>query len=84
MSSSSSKAHDINIEMEPVGSSLEFQDFDVESVYRVATDRADSTRNIVVEFGREEAQIAFDIATEGVRTLLGDSNRPALRPVRWM
>jgi hypothetical protein len=86
MSSSSSKGHDVDIKMNPVGSSLEFQDFDDESVYRAAMDRAQSksTKNLVVEFGREEVRIAFDIDAKGARTLLEDSIRPAERPVRWM
>jgi len=86
MSSSSSKGHDVDIEMNPVESSWEFQDFDDESVYHAAMHRAQSrsTKNFVVEFGREEARIAFDIDAGGARTLLEDSAQPAERPIRWM
>lgn len=62
-----------------------FLDFDDEAVYADSSNRAldESTRNFVVEFGTDEAQIAFDLNAEDIRTILNEE-RSAERPVRWM
>jgi hypothetical protein len=62
-----------------------FADFDDETIYTKSQARArlESTLNFAVEFGKEEAQIAFDLTADDVRTLL-ESPAPQNRPVRWM
>lgn len=41
------------------------------------------TQNFVVDFGKEEAQVAVDVTVETVRKLL-EGNVPPSRPSRWM
>jgi hypothetical protein len=62
-----------------------FSDFDNADVYNDSLERnlRDSTRNFVVEFGAEEARIAFNVSTEGVSSLLKTKRSPKL-PVRWV
>lgn len=63
----------------------QFADFDDEQTYNDSQSRAllERTRNFVVQFGKEEAQIAFDLDADDVQTLL-DTPSPVERPVRWM
>ena len=62
-----------------------FADFDDEQTYNDSQSRAllERTRNFVVQFGKEEAQIAFNLDADDVQTLLETPN-PVERPVRWM
>jgi len=64
---------------------LDFKDFDDENVYNWSQTHAlrDTTRNFVVEFGKEEAHIAFDIEIKDVQTLFSTQHEPT-KPVRWM
>lgn len=68
-----------------MGTNIPFENYDDIGVYQRSRDRAllQETRNFVVEFGRLEAQIAFDVEVENVQNLLG-TPAPAERPVRWM
>jgi hypothetical protein len=63
----------------------EFSDFDNADVYSESLERNlhDSTRNFVVEFGADKAQIAFNVSPEGVSSLL-NAKRSRDLPVRWM
>jgi hypothetical protein len=63
----------------------QFADFDDKQTYNDSQSRAllERTRNFVVQFGKEEAQIAFDLDADDVQTLL-DTPSPVERPVRWM
>ena len=63
----------------------EFADFDNENIYDESYARAlkPSTRNFVVEFGKNEAQIAFDLEAEDIEDLL-KVEKTVERPVRWM
>lgn len=63
----------------------EFADFDNEHTYNESQKRAldESTRNFVVQFGGNGAEIAFDFQADGIEALLDDV-APAERPVRWM
>lgn len=62
-----------------------FQNYDRPSEYadsqRLALDPA--SRNFVVEFGKNEAQIAFNLDVDKLKHLLKTKRSPA-RPVRWM
>ena len=62
-----------------------FNDFDDETVYRDSQLRAldESTQNFVVEFGKSNAQIAFNLETSDVQKLF-ESERDEAKPVRWM
>jgi hypothetical protein len=62
-----------------------FNDFDNETVYRESQVRAldESTHNFVVEFGKSNAQIAFNLGTGDVKKLF-ESERDEEKPVRWM
>lgn len=62
-----------------------FADFDEDTVYRQSLSRAknESTRNFVVEFGKESAHIAFNLGSADVEDLFKTS-RLEERPVRWM
>jgi hypothetical protein len=62
-----------------------FADFDDENVYRQSQSRAlnELTLNFVIEFGKDDAHIAFDLGTGDVQKLL-DSERNEKTPVRWM
>ncbi|KUJ20548.1 uncharacterized protein LY89DRAFT_579513 [Mollisia scopiformis] len=64
---------------------LPFENYDDAGVYQRSTNRGllQETRNFVVEFGRSQAQIAFDVEAEHVQSLL-DTPAPAERPVRWI
>jgi hypothetical protein len=62
-----------------------FLDFDDADVYKDTLERIlrDATRNFVIEFGADEARIAFNYSTEGVSDLL--KTKPSSKlPVRWM
>jgi hypothetical protein len=62
-----------------------FLDFDDADVYKDTLERnlRDATRNFVIEFGADEARIAFNYSTEGVSDLL--KTKPSSKlPVRWM
>ena len=63
----------------------QFADFDDKHTYEegklLALDPA--TRNFVVEFGKDEAQIAWDLRPDDVDSLL-KAERSVERPVRWM
>lgn len=66
-----------------------FEDFDKKDTYERSLERArnEKTRNFVVEFGKLEAQIAFDLNTDQVEELLDQPTTEAERarpPVRWM
>lgn len=63
----------------------QFADFDTEVVYYDSQERALSqqTQNFVVEFGKDNAHIAFDYNAEGIKALV-ESSAPVERPVRWM
>jgi hypothetical protein len=63
----------------------QFYDFDNADIYEDSLNHnlRNSTRNFVVEFGADEARIAFDFSTEGVSNLL--KKKPSSKlPVRWM
>jgi hypothetical protein len=62
-----------------------FSNFDDADVYNESLERnlRDATRNFVVEFGADEARIAFNVSTEGVSNLL-KAKRSSKLPVRWM
>jgi hypothetical protein len=62
-----------------------FADFDDETIYGKSQARAclATTLNFAVEFGKEEARIAFDLSANDVQALL-ESSAPQGRPVRWM
>lgn len=62
-----------------------FENFDDEEVYRQSQRRAldESTRNFVVEFGKSNAYIAFDLGTGDLQKLF-ESERNNEKPVRWM
>ena len=62
-----------------------FADFDDETVYKESQLCAlnESTYNFVVEFGKSNAHIAFDLGTGDIQNLLG-SERKEGKPVRWM
>lgn len=64
-----------------------FQDFDIEEVFNKAWDHVENqdSKNFVVEFSLERAQIAFDLGVDEIRELLSqelDDRKD--RPVRWM
>ncbi|TGO65284.1 hypothetical protein BCON_0003g00790 [Botryotinia convoluta] len=66
-----------------------FADFDQQVVYEDSLDRAgdENTRNFVVEFGKLEARIAFDLDAGQVKRLLDEPSTQAERdrpPVRWV
>jgi len=63
----------------------EFLDYDDGAFYTRSQEAAhdQKTRNFMVEFGKKQAQIAFDVTLEKVQQVL---ERPVSqqRPVRWM
>jgi len=63
----------------------ELNDFHDADVYQLAMARARraSTLNFVVEFGRNETSIVFDIGSEDARVLI-ESPQSVERPVRWL
>ncbi|CCD52177.1 hypothetical protein ACHAPF_003417 [Botrytis cinerea] len=66
-----------------------FADFDQQVIYEDSLDRAgdENTRNFVVEFGKLEARIAFDLNANHVKRLLDEPSTQAERdrpPVRWI
>ena len=64
---------------------LDFKNFDDENVYNQSQDHAlnHATKNFVVEFGKEQAHIAFNIDVNDVQTMLSTAHEPE-KPVRWM
>ncbi|KAH8808293.1 hypothetical protein F5884DRAFT_791748 [Xylogone sp. PMI_703] len=62
-----------------------FRNYDDVSVYQESELRAlePTTHNFVVEFGKNEAQISFDLDAAQFQLLL-DSERPESRPARWI
>jgi hypothetical protein len=63
----------------------EFADFDNKPIYdeRKALALDPNTRNFVVEFGKHEARIAFNLEADGIGNLLKEE-RSIERPIRWM
>lgn len=63
----------------------EFDDFDNEVVYADSLGQATDqhARNFVVQFGKAEAQVAFNLNYDKFKALL-EGPMPAERPVRWM
>jgi hypothetical protein len=65
-----------------------FEDYDDAEVYARIEESllSDQARNFVVEFGQDEAKIAFNLGPTKFERLvkLDDPPRPASRPVRWM
>ncbi|KAL2067302.1 hypothetical protein VTL71DRAFT_1726 [Oculimacula yallundae] len=63
----------------------QFANFDEEYTFKASEERAvlESTRNFVVQFGEEGAEIAFDFQADGIEALL-QSPASAERPVRWI
>ena len=64
----------------------QFENFDNVDVYNRSQSRAlrESTRNFVVEFGKDEAQIAFDMNVDHVQEMLDVPRGLERPPVRWM
>jgi hypothetical protein len=64
---------------------IPWENFDDRAVYERSLEQVleESTLNFVVEFGKEEAKIAFDLSMEKTKGLLA-SDLPNERPVRWM
>lgn len=62
-----------------------FADLDDETIYGKSQARAcqAKTLNFAVEFGKEEARIAFDLSANDIQALL-ESSAPQGRPVRWI
>lgn len=62
-----------------------FADFDDSEIYGQGLAKVldESTRNFVVEFGKDEAKIAFNLAADDVKGLL-ETGLSEERPVRWM
>lgn len=62
-----------------------FENFDDETVYNRSQARAlvDSTHNFAVEFGKDQAVIAFDLLAEDIQKLL-NAERQLETPIRWM
>ena len=62
-----------------------FANYDLKDVYEKSREFAKDPRtsNFVVEFGQEEAQIAFDLDIIQFQTLLS-TEAPKKRPIRWM
>lgn len=64
-----------------------FQDFDLEEVFKRAEAHVEheDSKNFVVEFGLERAQIAFNLGFDEVRELLDqDPDDQKDYPIRWM
>lgn len=66
-----------------------FADFDKQVIYEASLERAgnENSQNFVVEFGKLEARIAFDLNADQVEELLDEPSTEAERerpPVRWM
>lgn len=66
-----------------------FADFDTKPIYEASLERArnENSRNFVVEFGKLEARIAFDLNAVHMERLLDGPSTEAERerpPVRWM
>ncbi|KAG9235638.1 hypothetical protein BJ875DRAFT_458578 [Amylocarpus encephaloides] len=70
--------------MSPLASPL-FQDYDDDKVFHDAQERArdEASRNFVIEFGKDEAQIAFDLGEQDFNSLLNTPRTPTL-PIRWI
>jgi len=64
---------------------LDFKDFDDKDVYNESQALAlnNATRNFIVEFGKEQAHIKFNIDADDVQALLSTDHEPE-KPVRWM
>ena len=62
-----------------------FRNFDDPAVYKESQERnlRDPTYNFVVEFGAEDARIAFNVSTDDVSVLLKEKIT-GKRCVRWM
>lgn len=63
----------------------QFDDFDLVDVYNRSRARVlhPQTKNFVVEFGKKEVQIAFDLLPDAFGELLKKEHAPET-PVRWM
>ena len=62
-----------------------FENYDDEKVYAKSEVKmlSEDTRNFVVEFGKDKADIAFNVEDTEMGALL-ESPRPEGLPVRWM
>jgi hypothetical protein len=62
-----------------------FQNYDDIEIYNniQAAAGSETRKNFVVEFGKDRAEIALDIADDEIGPLLTDARSPEL-PVRWM
>lgn len=62
-----------------------FYNYDDKEIYENCKQKAldISTKNFVIEFGKDEAQIAFDLQECDFNGLL-TASRPEKRPIRWM
>ncbi|RDW88942.1 hypothetical protein BP6252_00974 [Coleophoma cylindrospora] len=62
-----------------------FRNFDDQAVFDDSQDRAEkeTTRNFVVEFGKDDVQVAFDLNSDRFTDLLKTGKSPE-RPVRWI
>lgn len=63
----------------------EFEDFDIKAVYEDSLEQATDqhSRNFAVQFGKGEAQVAFNLDYDKFKALL-EEPVVAERPVRWM
>ncbi|TVY50093.1 hypothetical protein LOCC1_G000020 [Lachnellula occidentalis] len=63
-----------------------FEDYDNIAVYKKSEEQAlkASTKNFVVEFGLDEAAIAFDLDEERFKDILHNPRPSDRRPVRWI
>ena len=63
----------------------QFADYEDAKVYAASQTFAceSATLNFVVEFGKDEAQIAFDVKEDQLDVLLSKPKNPD-RPIRWM
>lgn len=62
-----------------------FHNYDKQEIYDECKLKAIdiSTKNFVIDFGKEEAKIAFDLEEKDFDKILTES-RPEQRPIRWM
>ncbi|KAL7628150.1 hypothetical protein AAE478_002348 [Parahypoxylon ruwenzoriense] len=75
-----------NVDPRLGGSGAVFQDFDLEEVFektKIHVGREESM-NFIVEFGCENAQIAFDLGIDDIRRLLDQDPNEKDCPIRWM
>ena len=75
----------VRVESDSMEKDGRFADFDDAAIYKGSQARAlnEATHNFVVEFGKDEAQVAFDLDVADIQNVL-DTPREGPRPVRWM